>query len=546
MGPGNYSVSLKADTPQSILDQIVLVGSSVAIGPRLDIAGMADADILAALKAAGGYRGVVLARPDPFTIEGQDLSWWLTEFITDTAISKAGSHTTTQWAGYLLPINGISVGTVTNGDALVDFIAKPGTTIYSAVQALCDESNVEYQVRPDGTIDFAPSTTMFPAPSSTAATIITRDPSGDEGGLSGVEAIDINRSRDATNVYSRAMVLHSKSAKKVKFAFSSQTPTGVTWKDDDGSTPSPRTLAVEALNLKAARAAEVAANVIPRMAQDQREVTLSSRTHNVTAEVTPGERVLVYDVQSGLYDSAGTQYVWRGEVITPITLRVHALTWPITGDLGVFLRVSDGATWVDLTPYVVTEDPTVSWVVSVAGRKVNRSPISNGMVTIALPGSSSEGRAALGRMTSDTDTSDDFGTWTPSWSNITIGTGGLAANEGQWSVANGEMRIRTRWILGTGGGFAVSGNPTLTMPDGWQLRTDGTSAGDWYGIARLSANGLNYQGVVVRGSDTTLIVTALRSDVTYVRQATVSATVPDTWTSGDGLLMSLAVPVEPA
>ena len=540
MGPGNYSVSLKADTPQSILDQIVLVGSSVAIGQKMDISGMADADILAALKAAGGYRGVVLARPDPFTIEGQDLSWWLVDVLTDTAIVNAGSTTTTAWVDDLLPVNGIAKGTVTNGTAIVDGIVKPMTSIYDALQAVCDESAVEYQVRPDGTIDVGPSTTLFPAPSSTSATIITRDPSGDEGGLSGVEAVDLNRSRDATNVYSRAVVVHSKTAKKVKFATSSQTPTGVTWKDDDGATPTAKSLAVLAPNVKATRAAQIASQVIPRMAQDQREVTLSSRTHNVTAEVTPGERVLVHDVQSGLYDSAGTQYVWRGEVITPITLRVHALTWPITGDLGVFLRVSDGGTWVDLTPYVVTEDPTVSWVVSVAGRKVNRSPISNGMVTIALPGSSSEGRAALGRMTADTDTSDDFGYAPTPTANVTLGTGGTST--GKFRIVGGICYADGIITLGTGG--AITGPPVIPLPDGWQF--DISSGAPLPSAVTFNADATPRRGFVGYFTATSFVLVLSDTSAAYLQQTNPGAGIPATWGSTDTIGWSFVAPVEPA
>jgi len=182
----------------------------------------------------------------------------------------------------------------------------------------------------------------------------------------------------------------------------------------------------------------------------------------------------------------------------------------------------------------------VSWVVSVAGRKVNRSPISNGMVVIHLPGKNGQGGGGLSRIAADTDTSDDFGTWTPTWGSITAGTG--PTNEGSWSVANGEMRLMARYVIGTGG--SVSGAITLDLPSGWALPATTQRI---HGICRLVAGGTSYMGIVDNVSSTTqLRIRTINVSGTYPTTVATSGTIPGTWTTGDSVTVSITIPVEPA
>lgn len=546
MGSGSFSIALKDDTPQNIIDACTLVGTQVFVGPRVDVTGMADATLLAAMKTAKAYAGVILDRPDPFTIEGADLSWYLGQAdgpspsVTDVGISLAGSRTTTQWIDAILPAKGLTKGTVTNGTAIVDGVIPPlSASPLAAIQWVCLQSGVEYRVNCDGTVDVGPSTTLFPAPTATTATIITRDRAGDEGALEGVQATDLARRRSAWDVASRAVAAYDGTAAALKFITASQTPTGVDWVDFAGVAYGSRDIYVDAEVLPTAAKAQLIADAtVAQFALDQREVTLSTETHNVVGDVLPGERLFFYDPISGLFDLAGTQVQQRGRLITPVVLRTAEVTYPIIPGLGVYLR--RGGVWTDITTFVLTEDGDVTWVVTANGWRLNSSPIGRGLINIPMTGGNTQA-AAQAKAAARGAT----GTWTPSWSNFTIGTGGSALNEGSYSVGDGEMRVIADRVLGSSG-FSVTGTPTLTVPPGWKIRDNPTPQGHYFGTCRIVCGGTSSEGVLVRLSDTTIGVFARTVSGSRVVASSITATAPATWVASDAIYISNVIPVEPA
>jgi hypothetical protein len=542
MGPGNLTISLAEPLPQSIRNALRCL-DHVAIGPQgLADLGLSNANFLAAIKAAKGYVGVILDLPDTLTIGGQDLSWWLGDSsgigpTADSPIVRTTSTNTSTWLDQILPTNGITKGAVTNGTSFAG-VTNFFPTDIEVLNWICQQAGTEWVINADGTVDVAPSTTLFPAPTTSDATIITRDPSGDEGGLSGVEAVQMDRAANAEAVVSRAVVFHTESAADVSFITASQTPTGVRWKDFAGNTPTDRTLRADAPNLRLAAATTLATNLVTSQSVIQREVTLSSRTHNVAAEVRPGDRVWAYDPEVGLSDTAN-QVTWRGEVITPAQLRVASLTWPITQGVGVYLRI-DG-TWTDITRYVQVEENIVSWVVTSTGRRNNWTPVSYGAVEIDMPGDGGGKRTvSVGRRSGRADSSARAA-WTPTWTNLTVGTGGSAANLGFFAVADGEMRMDVRAVLGTSGSSVGSG-VSVALPPGWQLRQNAVGSIGVYGRARLSVAGAEQDYGFVETNGITNASLRVRTQT----RATITATVPATWAAGDSLQFSVVIPVEPA
>lgn len=545
MGTGRWQVNFAERLPQTVRDQILPL-DHIVIGPKnlLDTT-TTDAERLTVVKAGGGYTGVILEIPDSTSLSGADLSWWLGDAegrgpMKDTAIVK-GSSSTSSWVDEILPSNGITKGTVTAGTPFAG-VTTPFATRIELLNYIADQADVEWIMRPDGTVDVGPSTTLFPAPTSSAARVIMRDPGNSEGDIQGVEAVQLERSRDANDVVGRVVVFHSANNVKAQYVTASQTPTGVRWKGFGGATPS-RSVAADAPDRKSAEASTIATRVIERISVDQKEAVLTSRTWNVTSEVKPGDRVWVYDYASGLYDTTN-QVIYRGEVLAPIQMRVNALTWPIHSEMGVYGRLDGGDTWLDLTPYVAVEEPVVRWDVTISGRKRNWTPVSMGAVTIRKkPG---EATAANNQRQGRSLTSDREGTWTPTWTNISAGTGGSAENAGAWEVANGLMTIETSLTLGTGGGAGVTGVPTLTLPTGWELRRNVARIHP-YGLARMSVSGVQFYGVVQSGSPTTLEVMLMRADVNNVRERNISATEPGTWAAGDRLVIMVSgIKVQPA
>lgn len=405
MGPGSWQVTFKAAPdggsalPESIRSLVGLVGWSVVIGPRgLTTSLTSDADRLAAVKAAGGYVGLILERPDEFSFAGQDPTWWLgtsdgAGTFVDDGVFLEGPQTTSDLIDEILATQGIAKGTVTNGTAIAEDVAiPPMSSRLQALNWICEQTDTEWMFRPDGTIDVGPSTTLFPAPSLTAATLITADPAGDEGGLSGVQSLDLSRSTDATGLASRAVVFIDGND-ELRFSVASQSPSGVEWKDFNGATPSARSVGMMANGVSQNQGKRIASRVVAARSQDHRTVTLTSRTHNVTAEVNPGDRVWCYDLREGVYNTSN-QVLWRGHLIHPSQLRVAEITWPITDSVGVYLRQHNGGTWYDVTSYVQTEDPVVIWVVSRTGRRRNQAPIHTSLVS--LGGNSSDRSSTIG------------------------------------------------------------------------------------------------------------------------------------------------------
>jgi hypothetical protein len=543
MGPGSFSVSLVEPLPASLTQGTTGLQpwDHIGIGPQ----GLTDLGLDAAgIQSALTYVGVILTLPDRLTIEGQDLSWWLGDTngigpLVDTAIVRSSSTTTSVWMDQVLPpggINGITKGTVTNGTSFTG-VTSPLSTRLELLQFVCERSAVEWYIGPTGAVTVGPSTTLFPAPTVADATIITRNPSGDEGGLSGVEAVNMERYRDGTSTVSRSVVFHTGAGNDLSFVTSSQTPTGVRWKDYAGATPTARSIRGDGEALRLAAAQRVADDLVTSLSVDQKAVRLDSRTHNVTAEVRPGDRVWVYDLETGLTDSAN-QVTWRGEPITPIQMRVATLTWPITQGMGVYLRI-DG-TWTDITRYVQVEEPIVSWDVTISGSLRNRSPIRRGVIEIDMPDDMGGKSVSLNRSAGRQETSARVGGWTPTLTNFTVGTGGSAALLGDYSVADGEMRIDVRAVLGTSGASVGTG-VTLTMPTGWALRKEAISSITPYGLARFSVAGSerDYGYVEPNGASTTTL--RIRTSA----RASIAATVPATWAAGDSLEFSVVVPVEP-
>lgn len=69
----------------------------------------------------------------------------------------------------------------------------------------------------------------------------------------------------------------------------------------------------------------------------------------------PGDAVYLYDIESGLYDTAN-EIVYRGETISPVLVRVQSMTWPVSSQFGVYIRSNAATpTILDISSYVEPE-----------------------------------------------------------------------------------------------------------------------------------------------------------------------------------------------
>jgi hypothetical protein len=121
-------------------------------------------------------------------------------------------------------------------------------------------------------------------------------------------------------------------------------------------------------------------------------------------------------------------------------------------------------------------------------------------------------------------------TWTPTLTNIAIGTGGSALLAANYMYSGGLLGLRCVAVLGTSGA-SVTGAPTFSLPPGFTAANVSTTP--WQGQAVIIAAGASYLGGWVVASTTTIQTQVLNVSGTYATRGAISATVPGTFTAGD-------------
>lgn len=118
--------------------------------------------------------------------------------------------------------------------------------------------------------------------------------------------------------------------------------------------------------------------------------------------------------------------------------------------------------------------------------------------------------------------------WTPTWTNLTVGSG---VNASKYIQVGKTVFFRLSFILGSGS--SVGSNPTFTLPV-TSVTYPGTATIPVLGSARLfDASVANYNGVVVWNTTTTASLQAFGTSGALISQSNLTATSPFTWTSPD-------------
>lgn len=121
--------------------------------------------------------------------------------------------------------------------------------------------------------------------------------------------------------------------------------------------------------------------------------------------------------------------------------------------------------------------------------------------------------------------------WTPTWTNLTVGNGTVAAKYtkiGKTVIANMQITL--------GSTSSVSGLITFTLPLTAVSMLGNTSLGNIY----MLVAGTPFNGFLGFKSTTQAYVFALFANTTYSQGTSTSGTIPATWASGDtinGLFM---------
>lgn len=523
MKPGQFEVKLKPDAPFYHWNWITKHDHIVVTPTRLDPNAVGDAATL----AAAIYSGVILSTPVYSSLDmagreqvqrviaGQGLAYWLgTEDgrgdLLDTAVTNTGANLST-WITSLRP-SSLAAGTVTSPGGTWTYTYQ-WVTRREAIDHVCNALGAEWRVNPACTLDAAAPGTLF-TDYTTPVAVITRKPEGYEGSYRGLEATKVEVQRDVDG-YTTKVIVVGANGDGATIATGSATGSNV-YKDFHNNNVTFERL-VNSPDTTSTNTSTVATAVLNLYSSERKGLVVSTRTYAVPIRAKPGDNVWVYDPLAGLTDSAN-QITWRGELITPVKLRVKSYTYPIERGMGVYVRRSGStATYLDITDYVEYETGDTLWEVGTSYADRDQDPTQLSPAYLGVNGDILD-RASLGKRVS----------FTPSWSG-TLGNGTLTGSVqciGDWA----RVYIALTWGSTTSHGASAQ---TFGVPSGLAI---GAADGTALGSARLVDSGLaNYSRTVVRSGTT---VSLMSEGGTFVTN-----TVPFTWTTNDQVLMTFDYPI---
>lgn len=138
-------------------------------------------------------------------------------------------------------------------------------------------------------------------------------------------------------------------------------------------------------------------------------------------------------------------------------------------------------------------------------------------------------------LVASTGTSWDWQSFTPTWTNWTVGTGGSATNVGTYLQIGKTVFFRVMSILGSSG-QSVGSSPYLTLP---VTAKSNYVSGSFYShigeVLYSDAGVTEYFGRLRIQSTTTAYLLVSEASASYGRMSDVTSTVPFTWGAGDGL-----------
>lgn len=496
--PGAWSLKLRDDTPFSITSTLARLDHVVVLPTRLDpIGGYADADLL----DAAAYVGVLTKQTSPTDLAGHGLEWWMgtpkgygvgtagTQGLLTTPVTQSAATLST-WVTALCPPS-LTVGTVTNTGLSTLSNSYQGLTRREALASVCALLGAEYRINPAGSIDAADPDLLF---TSTPTVVVTRKPGSAEPHITGINGSTIVTAVDVDDYISKAVVVTKGTGAAATATTVAGTSAGL---DLLGNTVYVERY-IDAPDVPAALATTLGNAALAKFNAERRDLTLRSSTYNVTRDVKPGDTVWVFDQLAGLTDAAN-QVVYRGDLLTPLALRVIGLTWPIERGMGVYVRHTTGAgtaTWTDLSDYVEWETGDVTWEVGAPRRKLVGSRGEFREVSTASLGVNPD---VSGRLAA----ADAWTTYSPTLTQSGTVTYSTASGHAVFQVTKDRtVKVAFRGAV-TGGGPVGPNEITLTLPTGYPARRSaGFLAGQ--GAVYDSSAGTDYPGQPYQASTTTI------------------------------------------
>lgn len=351
---GDWGLSLRADTPRALLDQLDYFGHVAVLPGRVAPAQHGD-NLLSSARYVGVLRNRD-ARPDgTMALRGAGMAFWLGDEeekgdVFENAVTPA-SASFANAVRALLPAG----GAVTEGT----LHSVPGTysgthrwqTPRTAITYVCSifstsTDPVEWRVNGAGTLDAGRVSDLYV---TTPKVLLVEKDAGRELQRLAL-AGQLELAADVEDYSTRVVVLAEGIGDAV--ATGAADVPSVPYVDIHGN-ELVLTRMVSSAETTGSNADAVAQVQLNRFSAPRYAVTLSASAYDITGDLVLGDALAVFDPDNGFFDTANEQY-WRGVPVNPIYLRCVELTWPVPYGWTVAFRRGNG-TWLDLSDYYVPE-----------------------------------------------------------------------------------------------------------------------------------------------------------------------------------------------
>lgn len=366
---GSWEIGLLPSVPRDVLDSIDYFGHVAIIPGRLDPAQYGD-NLLTEARYVGVVRTKTIGDDgrtnepgDNLSVGGVGMAFWLGDEdnkgdVFENAITPASASFATA-INTLLPASGaVTAGTL---------YAVSGTytgrhqyeTPRTAIGYVCDTMStssvpVSWRVNGNATLDAGPDSNLFVT--NPTCVIVTKG-AGEDMALRALPG-SVDVTRDMEDYSTRVVLLAEGDGDSIATGAADISPaTG--YKDLHGNALKLTRLVSES-DTATTNANIRAALQLSRFTSTRNALTLSTADYDVHGSFVVGDRVWVYDPDSGLVDTS-TEITFRGMRLNPLKLQVTETSWAVTEGYTVAYRSATGV-WTDLTQYVDFETDTTSTV----------------------------------------------------------------------------------------------------------------------------------------------------------------------------------------
>lgn len=177
---------------------------------------------------------------------------------------------------------------------------------------------------------------------------------------------------------------------------------------------------------------------------------------------------------------------------------------------------------------------TTSTIVTIANLQISNGVLNSANAVTSV--SIAQGAVQPQALVTGTGTGWSWQTWTPSYTNMTIGNGSV---ESKYVQIGKTVFGRFFWKFGSTSTIGTS--PTISFPVA-PLASYYTTYGQsvYIGTARLISGGIGYPGLIWAVSSTTMQPIALNASGASLAEELITSGVPGNWVSSDSIFLTFS------